>query len=91
MSVFFLELDTESINKENEDHNNNFHFKVKNLAEHCVDYIEGKQSKNDCNSQKFNKDIHDQIDPPKSKKFRTKIINHFFKINDKELNATATF
>ena len=40
MKKFKLQLDTESINLENEIHSNNFPFKVKSLAEHCVKYID---------------------------------------------------
>ena len=60
MKKFKLQLDTESINLENEIHSNNFPFKVKSLAEHCVKYILGTENTNDCNNIKYNKEVHDQ-------------------------------
>ena len=60
MKKFQLKLDTDSINLENEIHSNNFHLKVKNLAEHCVNYLLGEHNSNDCNDKKYNKEIHDQ-------------------------------
>lgn len=59
MKKFQLKIDTESINKENETHQNNFHIKIKNLAEHCVRYLEGVDSQLDCTSRKLDKDYHD--------------------------------
>lgn len=59
MNRFKLSLDTESINQESEEHSNNFYLKVKNLAEHCVKFIEGEHNKHNCNDNKFNRDIHD--------------------------------
>ena len=64
MKKFQLRLDTDSINLENEIHSNNFPLKVKNLAEHCVNYLLGEHDSNDCNDKKYNKEIHDQeIEP----------------------------
>ena len=60
MRKFKLQLDTESINLENEIHSNNFPFKVKSLAEHCVNYVLGTENTNDCNNIKYNREIHDQ-------------------------------
>ena len=60
MKKFTLQLDTDSINLENEIHSNNFPIKVKNLAEHCVNYVLGSQNSNDCNNIKYNREIHDQ-------------------------------
>ena len=60
MKKFQLQLDTESINLENEMHSNNFPIKVKNLAEHCVNYIIGTHDINNCNDKKYNREIHDQ-------------------------------
>ena len=34
--------------------------KIKNLAEHCVNYILGEHDSNNCNDKKYNKEIHDQ-------------------------------
>ena len=59
MSKFNLKLDTEKINEENELHQQNFHIKIKNLAAHCVDFLLGKRSKNDCFSVKFDVNFHD--------------------------------
>ena len=61
MKKFQLQLDTESINLENEMHSNNFPIKVKNLAEHCVNYIIGTHDINNCNDKKYNREIHDQV------------------------------
>ena len=60
MKKFKLQLDTDSINLENEMHSNNFHLKVKNLAEHCVKFLFGEHNSNDCNNMKYYKEIHDQ-------------------------------
>ncbi len=60
MKKFQLSLDTDSINLESEMHSNNFHIKVKNLAEHCVNYLLGEHDRNDCDDKKYDKDIHDQ-------------------------------
>lgn len=55
-----LMLDTESINRENELHSNNFGLKIRNLAEHCVNYVYGRQDENDCLNNKYNREYHDQ-------------------------------
>ena len=47
MKKFQLQLDTDSINLENEIHSNNFPLKIKSLAEHCVNYILGEDNSND--------------------------------------------
>ena len=60
MKKFKLQLDTDRINLENEIHSNNFHFKVKNLAEHCIKFLIGEHNSNDCNDMKYHKEIHDQ-------------------------------
>ena len=60
MKKFQLHLDTDSINLENEIHSNNFPLKVKNLAEHCVNFVLGTQSADDCNNKKYNRETHDQ-------------------------------
>ena len=60
MRKFKLQLDTESINLENEIHSNNFPLKVKNLAEHCIKYIIGTENRNDCNNSKYDREVHDK-------------------------------
>ena len=59
MKKFQFKLDTDSINRENEEHSNGFHMKVKNLAEHCVKFLEGSQNEIDCSDNKFDRNIHD--------------------------------
>ena len=60
MKKFQLHLDTDSINLENEIHSNNFPLKVKNLAEHCVNFVLGTQNEDDCNDKKYNRETHDR-------------------------------
>ena len=62
MKKFQLKLDTDSINKENEQHSNCFHMKIKNLAEHCIKYIEGIDNELNCTDNKFDKNIHNTQD-----------------------------
>ena len=64
MKKFQLHLDTDSINLENEIHSNNFPLKVKNLAEHCVNFLLGAHSSIDCSNIKYDKEIHDQENFP---------------------------
>ena len=59
MKKFKFQLDTESINRENELHSNNFPLKVKNLAEHCINFINGLHNIYDCSDRRFNREIHD--------------------------------
>ena len=59
MKKFQLQLDTDSINKENEQHSNFFHMKIKNLAEHCIKFIEGIDNEINCTDNKFDKNIHE--------------------------------
>ena len=54
-----LTIDTESINMENEIHVNNFSQKVKNLALHCVNYLNGIEDSTDCSNNRFLPEIHD--------------------------------
>ena len=53
-NYFNLEIDTEKINKESELNLINFNHKVKSLAQHCVNYINEIDTKEDCNKQAFN-------------------------------------
>ena len=48
MNKFKLTIDTDTINMEDEVHNNNFSQKIKNLAQHCVNFIIGTEDKTDC-------------------------------------------
>ena len=59
MKKFNLQLDTDSINKENEEHANSFNMKVKHLAEHCIQFIEGTHNEINCTDNKFDRNIHD--------------------------------
>ena len=45
-------------------HSNNFPLKVKNLAEHCVNFLLGAHSSIDCSNIKYNREIHDQENFP---------------------------
>ena len=51
-----LKINTELINKENEIHIQNFNQKIFLLSKHCVDFMEGKDTKLDCKKEIF--DIH---------------------------------
>ncbi len=62
MSKFKLTIDTDTINMENEIHINNFSQKVKNLAQHCVNYINGNEDKTDCSNNRFLPEFHDDDD-----------------------------
>ena len=59
MSKFKLTIDTDTINMENEIHINNFSQKIKNLAQHCVNYINGIEDKQDCLDNRFIREFHD--------------------------------
>ena len=59
MNKFRLTIDTESINLENEIHINNFSKKIKNLAKHCVNYINSIEDEKDCCNNKFLPEFHD--------------------------------
>ena len=48
-----LEINVDKINKESELKNNNFHNKVFLLAKHCVDFLNGIDTENECKSSKF--------------------------------------
>ena len=96
MKKFQLQLDTDSINLENEIHSNNFPLKIKSLAEHCVNYILGEDNSNDCNNKKYNKEVHDQeIIPTPLIKYNEdeikaqKIIAHLFQFNEHNFKSTA--
>ena len=59
MKKFHLELDTDSINKENEEHTKSFNMKIKHLADHCIQFIEGAHNEINCADNKFDRNIHD--------------------------------
>ena len=95
MKKFQLKLDTDSINIENEIHSNNFPLKVKNLAEHCVNFLLGIHNSTDCSNIKYNKEIHDQENMPgilklnnnnenenENTKNTQKIIEHIFQFKE---------
>ena len=62
MNKFKLTIDTDTINMENEIHINNFSQKIKNLALHCVNYINGIEDKTDCSNNRFLPEFHDDDD-----------------------------
>ena len=53
MKKFNLTIDVDRINLENENHIRNFSQKIKNLAQHCVNYINSIEDKTDCNKKRF--------------------------------------
>ena len=100
MKKFQLKLDTDSINLENEIHSNNFPLKVKNLAEHCVNFVLGEHNSTDCNNIKYNKEIHDQENIPlilefnnnyenKDTKNTQKIIEHIFQFKEYNFSKSS--
>ena len=62
MNKFKLTIDTDSINIENEIHINNFSQKIKNLAQHCVNFINGLEDDTDCSNNRFLPEFHDDDD-----------------------------
>ena len=56
-----LKINTEQINKENEIYIQNFNQKVFLLSQHCVDFIEGKDTKLDCKKEIFDIYKHNNI------------------------------
>ena len=59
MNKFKLTIDVDRINLENENHIRNFSQKIKNLAQHCVNYINSIADKTDCSNKRFLLEIHD--------------------------------
>ncbi len=62
MNKLKLTIDVDRINLENENHTRNFPQKIKNLAQHCVNYINNIVDKSDCTNKKFFLEIHDDYD-----------------------------
>ena len=50
MNKFKLTIDVEKINLEKEAHIRNFSQKIKNLAQHCVNYINSIDNEADCST-----------------------------------------
>ncbi len=59
MNKLKLTLDTDTINMEDEIHNNNFFQKIKNLSQHCVNFIIGLEDETYCSSKRFLREYHD--------------------------------
>ena len=59
MNKLNLTIDVEKINLESENHTRNFQKKIKNLAQHCVNFINNIVDKTDCANKKFFLEIHD--------------------------------
>ena len=62
MNKYKLTIDVERINLENEKHIRNFSQKIKNLAQHCVNFINSLDDKTDCSNKRFLPEIHDDDD-----------------------------
>ena len=59
MNKFKLTIDVDRINLENENHIRNFSQKIKNLAQHCVNFINSIADKTECSNKRFLPEIHD--------------------------------
>ena len=53
MNKFKLTIDVDKINLENEAHERNFSQKIKNLAQHCVNFINSIDNETDCSNKRF--------------------------------------
>ena len=62
MNKFKLTIDVEKINLEKEAHIRNFSQKIKNLAQHCVNFINSIDNEKDCSNKRFLPEIHDDDD-----------------------------
>ena len=62
MNKFKLTIDVDKINLENEAHIRNFSQKIKNLAQHCVNFINSIDNETDCSNKRFLPEIHDDDD-----------------------------
>ena len=62
MKKFKLTIDVDKINLEKEAHIRNFSQKIKNLAQHCVNFINSVDNETDCSNKRFLPEIHDDDD-----------------------------
>ena len=62
MNKFKLTIDVDKINLEKEAHIRNFSQKIKNLAQHCVNFINSIDNEADCSNKRFLPEIHDDDD-----------------------------
>ena len=62
MNKLKLTIDVDRINLEKEAHIRNFSQKIKNLAQHCVNYINSIEDKTSCSNKRFLPEIHDDDD-----------------------------
>ena len=62
MNKFKLTIDVDKINLEKEAHIRNFSQKIKNLAQHCVNFINSIDTEADCSNKRFLPEIHDDDD-----------------------------
>ena len=60
MNKLKLILDIDSINEDTKNSENGFCLKIKSLAEHCVNYMNGHKNKAECNSLKYFKEFNFQ-------------------------------
>ena len=91
MNKFKLTIDVDRINLENEVHIRNFSQKIKNLAQHCVNYINSIDNKTDCSNKRFLPEIHDDDnDSTIDSCCVPAIVSHKKKINFKFFDAGNT-
>ena len=62
MNKFKLTIEADKINRENEAHIREFSQKIKNLAQHCVNFINSIDNETDCSNKRFLPEIHDDDD-----------------------------
>ena len=62
MNKFKLTIDVDKINLEKEAHIRNFSQKIKNLAQHCVNFINSIYNEIVCSNNRFLIEIHDDDD-----------------------------
>ncbi len=95
MNKFKLTIDVDKINLENEAHIRNFSQKIKNLAQHCVNYINSIDNNTDCSKKRFLPEIHDDDDDSTIDTHCVPTIPNIVqtkkKINFKYINAGGSF